>query len=116
MSRRGDVIRVQIPFYDRAAPMPGYGVLSVSTGHGAERTTCSATLPMSRRPNPVRPCVPITIKSQLLFFARFTNLGSGNPFQQDVLDGVVFLGGFQLLQPFAQRLRASLGFEHVAVG
>src|SRR5687768_5379621 len=36
---------------------------TVSTGHGARRTTCSATLPRSRRSSPVRPWVPITIRS-----------------------------------------------------
>ena len=36
---------------------------SVSTGHGAVRTTFSATLPMRRWASPGRPCVPITMRS-----------------------------------------------------
>ncbi len=41
----------------------GNGVLTVRTGHVALRSTCSATLPMSNRRIPVRPCVPIAIRS-----------------------------------------------------
>ena len=37
----------------------------MSTGHGAIRTTFSATLPMSRCDHPPRPCVPMTIRSML---------------------------------------------------
>ena len=36
---------------------------NVSTGHGAWRTTFSATLPMSRWLSPVRPCVERTMRS-----------------------------------------------------
>ncbi len=39
--------------------------LVVSTGHGASRTTRSATLPASRCERPVRPWVPITMRSCL---------------------------------------------------
>jgi hypothetical protein len=38
-----------------------------NTGHGARRTTFSATLPMRAWINPVRPCVPITIISTFSF-------------------------------------------------
>jgi hypothetical protein len=44
----------------------GNGVFTVRTGQRALRTTCSATLPIKSRPNPVRPCVPITIKSDFV--------------------------------------------------
>jgi hypothetical protein len=37
---------------------------SVSTGERAWRSTCSATLPISRWVSAPRPCVPITIRSQ----------------------------------------------------
>ncbi len=42
----------------------GTGVLTVSTGQGARRTTPSATLPISSLVKPVQPCVPITMRSQ----------------------------------------------------
>src|SRR4051812_42659155 len=41
----------------------GPGCFTVRTGHLALRTIASATLPISRRLRPLRPCVPITIKS-----------------------------------------------------
>ena len=42
------------------------GALTVTVGHGARRRTCSVTLPISSRPSPVRPCVPMTITSQFV--------------------------------------------------
>src|SRR5262249_1144337 len=36
---------------------------TTSTGHGPCRTTCSATLPKNTWASPVRPCVPMIIKS-----------------------------------------------------
>ncbi len=39
------------------------GCLTVRTGQVALRTTFSATLPMSTCARPVRPCVPMTIRS-----------------------------------------------------
>jgi hypothetical protein len=42
-----------------------FGMPDVSMGHGAVRTTFSATLPMSRCDQPPRPCVPITIRSTI---------------------------------------------------
>src|SRR5512145_494256 len=36
---------------------------TTSTEHGARRTTFSATLPKSTYMRPVRPCVPITMRS-----------------------------------------------------
>lgn len=41
------------------------GRLTVNTGHGARRTTFSATLPRSTCWRPVRPCVLITMRSAL---------------------------------------------------
>jgi len=43
------------------------GVVSrtIITGHGAFLTTHSATLPRSAWDKPVRPCVPMTIRSNL---------------------------------------------------
>jgi hypothetical protein len=40
-----------------------FGWRTVSTGHGAVRTTRSATLPNTACEIPRRPCVPITIRS-----------------------------------------------------
>lgn len=45
------------------------GCRTVSTGQGANRTTRSATLPISRCANAPRPCVPITIASMAWLFA-----------------------------------------------
>ena len=42
---------------------PGRVARTVITEQGARRRTPSATLPISSRPRPVRPCVPITIRS-----------------------------------------------------
>jgi hypothetical protein len=39
------------------------GIFTVGTGQEALRTTRSATLPIISRLNPVRPCVPITMRS-----------------------------------------------------
>jgi dihydroorotate dehydrogenase (fumarate) len=41
------------------------GSRTVSTGQGAMRPTCSATLPSNRCATPRRPCVPSTIRSML---------------------------------------------------
>src|SRR5215471_5851582 len=41
---------------------------TVSTGHGASETTRAATLPRKNRAGPVRPCVPMMIRSTLCFF------------------------------------------------
>jgi hypothetical protein len=46
-----------------------WGCLTVSTGHGAVRTTRSATLPMTTWANPPRPCVPTTMRSVLASLA-----------------------------------------------
>ena len=40
-----------------------FACLTVKTGHGAERTIFSATLPMTKRWGPVRPWVDMTITS-----------------------------------------------------
>jgi len=50
-----------------------------STGHAAQRTTRSATLPMRTWPRPVRPCVGITIRSTSLFAAMQISR-AGEPF------------------------------------
>src|SRR5262249_62009607 len=47
-----------------AQAVPAQGTLrTTSTGHGPCRTTCSATLPKNTWASPVRPCVPMIIKS-----------------------------------------------------
>src|SRR5262249_18875520 len=42
---------------------------TVSTGHGAVRTTSSVTLPSSMRVTPRRPCVDMTMRSAPISFA-----------------------------------------------
>src|SRR6516164_5601323 len=44
---------------DGEVSLPGTGFLTMRTGQGVWRKTFSATLPMSTRPKPVRPCVPM---------------------------------------------------------
>jgi acetyl coenzyme A synthetase (ADP forming)-like protein len=56
-----------------------WGIFTVSTGQGACRRTCSATLPISSRPSPVRPCVPITIRSQQSSWATRRISAEGSP-------------------------------------
>src|SRR6516162_3048703 len=55
------------------------GVFTVRTGHGALRTTFSATLPISSRPRPVRPCVPNMIKSHSVSTANCRISAAGFP-------------------------------------
>ena len=45
------------------------GCRTVRTGQGAVRTTRSETLPINRCAKPLRPCVPITIKSVPISYA-----------------------------------------------
>src|SRR5205809_675284 len=71
-SRRGhDVHRAAFVTAMRASGSTNSrsGWRTVSTGHGAMRTTCSATLPISRWAMAPRPCVPITIRLMALLFA-----------------------------------------------
>ena len=59
----------------RTAPLS----LTVRTGHEANRTTRSATLPMSSCSTPPRPCVPMTIRSMSLALACSTMVRAGVP-------------------------------------
>src|SRR5262249_28327448 len=61
-------------------PQAFAGAFTVTTGQGAVRRTCSATLPISTRPSPVRPCVPITIRSHRVSWAAPTIRGAASPF------------------------------------
>jgi len=61
-------------------PQAFAGAFTVTTGQGAVRRTCSATLPISARPSPVRPCVPITIRSHRVSWAAPTIRGAASPF------------------------------------
>src|SRR5579864_1527430 len=58
---------------------PGREAFTVTTGHGAFRVTASATLPMSTRPRPERPCVPITIMPHLTLLAARRISVAGSP-------------------------------------
>ena len=49
--------------YAAACAVFDFSKPTVSTGHGAKRTTRSATLPMMKCASPVRPCVPMTTRS-----------------------------------------------------
>src|SRR5207249_1642892 len=57
----------------------GNGAVTVRTGQGALRTTCSATLPISTRPSPVRPWVPITTRSAGVSRAKCRIAPAGSP-------------------------------------
>ena len=61
-------------------PQAFASAFTVTTGQGAVRRTCSATLPISTRPSPVRPCVPITIRSHRVSWAAPTIRGAASPF------------------------------------
>src|SRR4029453_3671967 len=53
--------------------------LTVNTGHGAKRTTFSATLPRSTWDSPVRPWVPMTMRSAPRSWATCTIVYTGGP-------------------------------------
>ena len=55
------------------------GAFRVKTGHGANRTTHSATLPTAMRSRPVRPWVPITISPTSSATAVSTIRSKGRP-------------------------------------
>lgn len=58
-----DFVRAIAP---RGREAGAYRLRTVSTGQGASCTTRSATLPRKNRENPVRPWVPMTIRSARL--------------------------------------------------
>ncbi|QJW98102.1 hypothetical protein FTUN_5682 [Frigoriglobus tundricola] len=60
------------------APQLAFG-RTVSTGHGACRTTCSATLPSSTRARPPRPCVPMHTRSACRSRAAAMISSAGDP-------------------------------------
>src|SRR2546423_564561 len=72
---------------------PAIGVFTVRTGHGALRTTCSATLPISNLPSPVRPCVPRTITSHACARARRTISSAALPSRSTRSTGTAGSGG-----------------------
>jgi hypothetical protein len=63
-----------------------------STGQGPWRTTCSATLPKNTRASPVRPCVPMIIRSTPCSLAVSRIVCGGGPERGGSLPGARHVG------------------------
>ena len=68
-----------LPAAHALEPAPRASPRTTSTGTGATRTICSASLPTSSRLTPRRPCVPTTIRSASNAFACSTTTSQTRP-------------------------------------
>ncbi len=77
----GGVAAMQIGHRSIGSAIQGHRPRNVSTGHGAARTTFSATLPRNTRFTPLRPCVAMTIRSAFILraAARISVAGAPSP-------------------------------------
>ena len=77
--RHGNPARAYGVAANRRPDTPFHVARTVSTGHGALRTTASATEPVSMCSQSTRPCIPITMRSMSLAVANSTIATSGCP-------------------------------------
>lgn len=83
---------------------------TTNIGHGVRRSAASVTLPVRNRAKPVRPCVPITIKSILFSAAKWSICSAGSPSTTTCSTGIADpSGGTMRLISSVSRCRYSSG-------